>query len=313
MKPHPLISVIIPTYNRAYCLPETIESVLAQSFKDFEIIIIDDGSTDNTVEVLQPYREKIIYKYQKNAGITEARNAGLKLCSGEWVALLDSDDIWYKDKLERQVKDVTEHPEIDVHITNANIYREHIGNEVSLFEFTGVTKMFSRQLEVIKSPVELQLKYGIAWVQCSLVRRKVLLDEGLYDTKLTIYTDFDLFCRLATSYTWGICLKEYVKIKREVSKPNVSSQRKKNPVHTYGTMIYVLNKMINTGKLKAKELSVAKRLLISNNAALGMTYLSSGQRIDARRTFKEIKSLKNWIRFILTFMPDAIIECYFKK
>ena len=105
-------SVIIPTFNRAYCLERAIDSVLNQSFKDFELIIVDDGSTDDTVEVLKKYQNKISYIKTKNLGVSHARNVGIKKSRGEWIALLDSDDEWHENKLELQNKFISENPNI---------------------------------------------------------------------------------------------------------------------------------------------------------------------------------------------------------
>ena len=99
----PKVSVIITTYNRAQFLTEAIESVLNQSYQDFELIIIDDGSDDNTKEVLKPYQDRLSYFYQKNSGISKSRNEGLSNAQGEYIAFLDSDDLWKRRKLEKQV------------------------------------------------------------------------------------------------------------------------------------------------------------------------------------------------------------------
>lgn len=100
----PLISVVIPTYNRAHYVCEAIDSVLAQTYKNIEIIAVDDGSTDNTKDIIQQYSSRIKYIYQNNAGPSAARNNGIKQSNGDLIAFLDSDDIWLAEKLERQVE-----------------------------------------------------------------------------------------------------------------------------------------------------------------------------------------------------------------
>ncbi|MBM2835200.1 MAG: glycosyl transferase [Candidatus Brocadiaceae bacterium] len=94
------VSVVIPTYNRAPYVIMAIESVLAQSYQDYEIIVVDDGSTDGTRDVLEPYRDRIRYMYQDNKGVSAARNTGIQESRGEWIAFLDSDDEWLPNKLE---------------------------------------------------------------------------------------------------------------------------------------------------------------------------------------------------------------------
>ena len=98
------ISVVIPTYNRGKEVVRALQSALAQTYRDHEIIIIDDGSNDDTVERLRPYQDQIRYVYQANQGASAAQNAGIKLARGEYVAVLASDDLWEPTKLERQVR-----------------------------------------------------------------------------------------------------------------------------------------------------------------------------------------------------------------
>ena len=107
-KEKPTVSVIIPTYNRAKLLPRAIKSVLNQTFKDFEVIIVDDGSTDNTEEVInefQKHNKRIKYiRHEKNKGAAAARNTGIKIAQGEYIAFQDSDDEWLPNKLEKQME-----------------------------------------------------------------------------------------------------------------------------------------------------------------------------------------------------------------
>jgi len=98
-----LVSVIIPTYNRAVRCKRAVESVIKQSYKNIEILVIDDGSTDNTKELLDGIDERLIYIYQKNSGVSAARNTGIRTANGEFIAFLDSDDIWLPWKIELQV------------------------------------------------------------------------------------------------------------------------------------------------------------------------------------------------------------------
>ena len=96
----PLVSVIIPTYNSAGYIEEALESVFEQTLQDFEIIVVDDGSTDGTGEVLRKYGDRIRYIYQENNGPASARNGGIRVARGEYIAFLDADDLWVSTKLE---------------------------------------------------------------------------------------------------------------------------------------------------------------------------------------------------------------------
>jgi len=112
------ISVVIPTFNRADLILKAIESVLKQTYKASEIIVIDDGSNDETKKIIENYDIK--YFYQRNSGVSSARNKGIKVAKYDWIAFLDSDDTWREDKLQKQV---------DFHIKNKNILFSHTGEK----------------------------------------------------------------------------------------------------------------------------------------------------------------------------------------
>ena len=100
-----MISIVLPSFNRARILPKAVESILRQTYKDFELIIVDDGSSDNTREVVKSFNDdRIVYVHQENAGACVARNNGIYHARGEYIAFQDSDDIWHEDKLEKQLK-----------------------------------------------------------------------------------------------------------------------------------------------------------------------------------------------------------------
>lgn len=117
------VSVIIPTYNRANLLAEAIDSVLAQSYTDYELIVIDDGSTDDTERVVHSYGDRVRYYRQINGGVNNARNHAVRLAKGEYIALLDNDDLWLPFKLELEVAILECFPSVAAVFSNFSIYR----------------------------------------------------------------------------------------------------------------------------------------------------------------------------------------------
>src|SRR5688572_33231336 len=101
----PTVSVVIPAYNAAAFIRETIDSALAQTYRDFEVIVVNDGSTDDTMARLREFGSRIRVHEQSNSGVATARNSGVKIATGSWIAFLDSDDLWMPQKLERQLAD----------------------------------------------------------------------------------------------------------------------------------------------------------------------------------------------------------------
>jgi glycosyltransferase involved in cell wall biosynthesis len=127
-KPTDLVSVIIPAYNAAPYIKDTLESVFGQTYQSFQVIVVNDGSPDTPAleELLLPYRERIIYIKQENRGLSGARNTGLRAATGSMVALLDADDIWTPDYLQDQTEFLREHPEFDLVYCNARFFGQSI-------------------------------------------------------------------------------------------------------------------------------------------------------------------------------------------
>ncbi len=171
----PKVSVVIPTYNRAHLLPECIESVLAQSFRDFEIIVIDDGSTDNTPEIVSAFPVK--YVWQENQRLPGARNRGVELARGEYVAFLDSDDTMLRHALERGVEVLGGHPEAGFSYGQAYLVDEN-------GRIFGLEKPRSKQSSVREGWEEMKdyLLFGNHVTESTLmVRRSCLEEVGGFD------------------------------------------------------------------------------------------------------------------------------------
>lgn len=139
------VSVVIPTYNRAYIIRDALESALVQTYRNFEIIIVDDGSSDNTREIVESYRsDKIRYvRHEKNRGCSAACNTGIAEATGDLVGFLDSDDCWMPEYLERQIGFFSRHPEVSAVFTDVQI----VGDRETIPSLTALMKRFSRILE----------------------------------------------------------------------------------------------------------------------------------------------------------------------
>ena len=122
--PPPSVSVIIPVYNGERYIEEALDSVFAQTFRDFEVIVVNDGSTDRTEERLSRYRDRMLYAAQRNRGLSASRQEGLERAHGTFIAFLDADDIWLPLKLERQVRFARAHPEYGIVTTDAERFDE---------------------------------------------------------------------------------------------------------------------------------------------------------------------------------------------
>ncbi|MBN1870654.1 MAG: glycosyltransferase [Candidatus Omnitrophica bacterium] len=180
------ISVIMPTYNYAQYLSRAIDSVLAQTYKDFEIIVIDDGSTDHTKEVLRPYMDKIRYVYQQNQGIAAARNRGIKEAQGKWIAFLDSDDSWVPEKLAIQADIMVKDPSVGLIYGKVTLFRED-GTRVEVYP----TREPGRNAQ------ELAERLGYLPTSTIMASKDLVLQVGLFDEDLPTSEDLDLWVRIA--------------------------------------------------------------------------------------------------------------------
>ena len=299
------ISVVIPTYNRASTISETVQSVLDQTYTKREVIVVDDGSTDGSSEILSAFGDAITVIRQENKGITGARNTGIRASKGNWIALQDSDDHWESDKLQIQVNDVNAHPGLDIYLTNARLQRNHIGEEVGAFEYSGFSAQLEDDFTILDRPLISQLQYGIAWAQCALVRREFFFDAGLYDEALTIFTDVDMFTRLAVGGRWGVNCKTPVVIQRVESEAEyVSAQRKKNPERSITARLKSLRKIQDVSALTLEERKFVRIKIAAALRQLGNWHRDSGAKKDARgcykKAFQEDRSLKSALRYAST-------------
>ena len=183
------ISVIIPTYNRRNTLSRAVESVLNQIYKPIEIIVVDDGSTDGTKEMFSEMYPLVRYIYQANSGVSSARNTGINSASGDWIALLDSDDEWLPDKLDRQVKLLQDNAEIHFCHTNEIWIRNNVRiNQKKKHQKYG-GNIFNKCLDICRiSP------------SSSLFHTSVIKDVGLFDESLDVCEDYDLWLRITAKY-----------------------------------------------------------------------------------------------------------------
>ncbi len=189
------VSVIIPTYNRADMVPRAVESVLKQSRRPGEVIVVDDGSRDATMEALERFGADIIYVKKPNGGVSSARNFGIARAKGDWIAFLDSDDEWMPGKLERQLAVIRRHPEL-VWVS---------GNFESCLCATG-----RRGLRMQEAKLARHVKDGViedvfaawadevvTWTGTMLVKKQALEKAGGFDEQMNRAEDLDLWIRIA--------------------------------------------------------------------------------------------------------------------
>jgi hypothetical protein len=186
----PLVSVVIPAYRAAQSIPATLDSVLAQTFSDYEIIVVNDGSPDTVQleKVLEPYRARIAYYRQENQGPAGARNTGIQVARGKYIAPLDCDDLWEPDHLAAQLAVLEGDSSIDMVYADARIFGDGQGRGRTVMELCP-----SEGEVTFESLVMRQCTVHIC---VSLVRRQTLLDAGLFDPAFRGTEDIDMWLRI---------------------------------------------------------------------------------------------------------------------
>jgi glycosyltransferase involved in cell wall biosynthesis len=262
MRNRPGVSVIIPTFNRAGVIGETIDSVLAQTYRDTEIIIVDDGSTDDTAKKLSIYGNRIRIVYQENAGTSAARNRGIEVSNAKIIAFQDSDDLWKPTKLERQVSLLARlDSSVPCCLCNAimqNLYGD--GRELLSFDISGISSRYPEGLWL--NVTEVLASRSVLFNQTVAVRREALEKVGGFDPKLRNAEDYDLSLRLSLEGPWGF-IAEPLTIWRAGASNSLSKMAVQDQIRLKENEIKIFERMLarvkDTGQDRVERL-LNKRL-----------------------------------------------------
>ncbi len=247
----PMVSVIIATYNRANTICAAVDSVLEQTYPNIELIVVDDGSTDDTAEILNRYGDKIQVVYQDNAGPAVARNRGVELSSGEIIAFLDSDDLWLPEKIEKQVKAL-----------------ERFGNSVPCClcnafvesqTHPGTTSFDLAPLKIGPGPglftnvTEVLVTRSVLFNQAVAIRRWAWEQVGGFDESLTYMEDHDLAVRLSLLGPWAI-IREPLVVYHRGNQDALSTRSRRERTKLLEDMISFYTRIVSTGQITNRKI-----------------------------------------------------------
>jgi len=233
-----MVSVIIPVYNRAATIARAIRSVLGQSYSDFEIVVVDDGSRDGTGQIVQTFQSqtnKIRYFFQTNAGPSAARNRGIAMAKGEYLAFLDSDDLWYSFKLAKQLPLFDADPDLGLVYSWAEVTNPAGKRQFRNSSHAGCC------LEQLLS------EGNFIATSSAMVRKTVMAQVGGFDESLQGSEDIDLWLRIAGQFKIG-CVEDYLMIKCEQTKNSLQNnhammfENQKKVIQRYLDTIHDLHK-----------------------------------------------------------------------
>ncbi len=228
----PLVSVILPVYNRDRYLAEAIDSVLAQTYS-VELIVIDDGSDDRSAEVAQRYLPRLNYYHQSNTGISAARNTGIALATGEFLAFLDSDDLWMPKKLALQLAAFTADPELDA-----------VFGYVKQFFSPEMNESFRHRIRCPDAPIAGYISNAM------LIRRSTFLRVGLFNTALRTGIDIEWYSRAVEQNLKMTLLPDVIHLRRL----HETNSGLLHPQHT--EQLYLLKAMLDRRRQSHSSLKV---------------------------------------------------------
>jgi glycosyltransferase involved in cell wall biosynthesis len=268
---NPTVSVVIPSYNSARFVGEAIESVLAQSYEGFELIVVDDGSTDNTRDVVARYTDpRVRYVYQENQERSAARNRGIREARGKYVAFLDADDLWLPKKLAEQVRLMESQPDVGLAYVGTYVVEE---DGTPFFE----QRCRHRGNVVRALLVEDNIVAGSA--SSAMVRRACFERAGFFDESLSVCEDWDVWLRIASHYPVDFVDRPLVKVRTHGGSTQKQAEKMRQ-----GTLAF-FDRVLSDPSLENEVRPVRRQVRSLALFMVGRAYYAAREMRLARRYF----------------------------
>lgn len=329
------VSVIMPTYNRAKYIKDAVESVLNQTYGDLKLIIVDDGSTDNTEQIITPYLSdsRVCYIKQPNSGSSAARNYGLSMTEGNFVAFIDSDDIWSRDKLAIQINILMALPEVDLvcsdfsAVTGADIMeRSHIRSYFKVLNEYNLqyNNIFDHILEqpidglaqnekVYWGNIYNTMLFGNIILTSTCLCRSAIFDSiGVFDTKYRTLEDYDLYLRISKVFRIALVTQPLIQYRysnNQLSGENHFERLCLNLIDIFKKNVGTLdkNELLKLGSRKIQ------RRLGMYEAMLGYYYFNKKEMELAKRYYwKSLENnpgyFKSYFYIFFSLLPAGILQ-----
>lgn len=287
MSQTPLISVVIPNYNYGRYLPEAIDSVLAQSYSNTEIVVVDDGSTDNSEDVLRNYEDRVRWFSQRNQGVSTARNAGVEKSRGELIAFLDADDVWLPNKLALQAERIL--TDEGLGLVHCGVEEFCEGDHITRLQLNGLEGWVAREILL---PGQLEM---VAISSGSLLTREAFLSAGGFDPRLSTSADIDLAYRVATGHRIGFVPEVLARIRMH----NTNMHRTNIQVLEHDMLLFY-SKVFSNAEPAIRKM---RRQCYGNlHLALGGSYFRARRPFScARHLIKSLYFRPQHLKYIVQF------------
>ena len=293
------MSVVIPTYNAAGTVKAAIESVLAQTYRDFEVVVIDDGSTDPTENVVREFGPRVRYFKQRNQGVSSARNAGIAQSRGEYLAFLDSDDLWLPQKLAEEIPLLEADPRLGlVYCDWAVVSGETVLQNSYLKDLPAASGYVFDDL----------IQSGFILTSGVVVRRACLDDVGDFDKSLAIAQDYDLWLRI--SYKWRIQLVDQCLFTKRSLDGSLSSDLTKTALERIALFQKTLRDLPG---MTTRSRRLVRRQLALNYWDVGYDRFDGFSFQEARKSFLtslmyDWTSVKSLAYLAATYLPTSLVR-----
>lgn len=292
----PFFSIVIPVYNKERSVFKTLESALSQSFNDFEIIIIDDGSTDNSLEVINSIKNSKMTIYAtKNHGVSAARNFGIMKSNGDYISFLDADDIWYSNHLENLKRLIDAFPNCGIY---ASAYEKKYNNKIIPSVYRNIPN--EPWKGIIENYFDCSLINSIAWTSTVCVPKQIFDSIGYFDTDITLGAgeDIDMWIRIALKYPVAFS-------NEPTGIHNMFAENRLSNANTNKRTFLNLDKF---EPLKTKHKSL-KKYLDLNRFSIALQYKLAGNLKKSKEYIGkiDIDSLNNKQK-ILLMLPSSLLK-----
>ncbi|MCB0698725.1 MAG: glycosyltransferase [Chitinophagales bacterium] len=310
----PLVTVLLPAYNAAPYMKEAVDSVLAQTFKDFELLVINDGSTDGTGEILRSYTDERVWLVeQENMGLVRTLNKGIELAKGKYIARFDADDVCYPDRLEVQMKFFQEHPDYIIVASEAD-YMDEDGNFVFKYTFSHYEDEEIRASGLDSCP----------FIHSSVtVLRQALIDAGGYNDKAITFEDHLLWKNIAAFGKMKVQKLSLIKVRLNPSSATIDERWRGKE------FVELKERSIKNGDVSDEDFKTLVHILKSQDfteykkaayhSMLGKKYLWNQHKPRlARKHLREAikhmpKKPEPYLLYLLSYLPGGLIEAIYHR
>jgi glycosyltransferase involved in cell wall biosynthesis len=294
-----LVSVVIPTYNSSLYLADALESVVGQTYKEFEIIVVDDGSTDDTEEVVRGFPFPIIYLKVSNGGPAKARNIGMINSQGEFVSFLDADDLWLPRKLEKQIKAFEADPALMMVFTE----------DLFLQKDKSFKKPFSKKKRLMRGDVVKNIfLFSYVGTPTVMIRRSIFKEVGYFEENMLIAEDDNLWLRIASKYKISLLDEVLVHIRLTDGSLSRTKGNIFSGVQEHIALIHKkypeLEKRLGSTVIRRKK----SDLYFSQGYSFFVQHQHRLARDNFVRSFILFPNIKQPLFFLCSFLPLMIIE-----